>query len=232
MPVVPGLPGAPAEVEGQLRLRLARDPHLVAEGQSEHDRLAPPVAVLRLRRGLHRHRLNRGRRDRVRQDGRRQAPGRLDELVALVTRGQHRLGRQVDVHGHRRRRPGRAGHGERRAVHRARRHTERRRAARERPVHHRHRNVDRERRPREQLRPHPVGPHLLQGHRERHRRGGVVVQMEGCQRRQAGDTSVPHFQDHASDNWEPEGAGSDGVVNRSWSGRRSNMLSWSTCSIW
>ena len=45
-------------------------------------------------------------------------------------------------------------------------------------------------------------------------------------------TSVPHFQDHASDNWEPEGAGSDGVVNRSWSGRRSNMLSWSTCSIW
>ena len=46
------------------------------------------------------------------------------------------------------------------------------------------------------------------------------------------DTSVPHFQDHASDNWEPEGAGSDGVVNRSWSGRRSNMLSWSTCSIW
>ena len=43
---------------------------------------------------------------------------------------------------------------------------------------------------------------------------------------------VPHFQDHASDNWEPEGAGSDGVVNRSWSGRRSNMLSWSTCSIW
>ena len=48
----------------------------------------------------------------------------------------------------------------------------------------------------------------------------------------AGITSVPHFQDHASDNWEPEGAGSDGVVNRSWSGRRSNMLSWSTCSIW
>ena len=47
-----------------------------------------------------------------------------------------------------------------------------------------------------------------------------------------GVTSVPHFQDHASDNWEPEGAGSDGVVNRSWSGRRSNMLSWSTCSIW
>ena len=46
------------------------------------------------------------------------------------------------------------------------------------------------------------------------------------------NTSVPHFQDHASDNWEPEGAGSDGVVNRSWSGRRSNMLSWSTCSIW
>ena len=46
-----------------------------------------------------------------------------------------------------------------------------------------------------------------------------------------GLTSVPHFQDHASDNWEPEGAGSDGVVNRSWSGRRSNMLSWSTCSI-
>ena len=45
-------------------------------------------------------------------------------------------------------------------------------------------------------------------------------------------TSVPHFQDHASDNWEPEGAGSDGVVNRSCSGRRSNMLSWSTCSIW
>ena len=45
-------------------------------------------------------------------------------------------------------------------------------------------------------------------------------------------TSVPHFQDHASDNWGPEGAGSDGVVNRSWSGRRSNMLSWSTCSIW
>ena len=45
-------------------------------------------------------------------------------------------------------------------------------------------------------------------------------------------TSVPHFQDHASDNWKPEGAGSDGVVNRSWSGRRSNMLSWSTCSIW
>ena len=45
-------------------------------------------------------------------------------------------------------------------------------------------------------------------------------------------TSVPHFQDHASDNWEPEGAGNDGVVNRSWSGRRSNMLSWSTCSIW
>ena len=45
-------------------------------------------------------------------------------------------------------------------------------------------------------------------------------------------TSVPHFQDHASDNWEPEGAGSDGVVNRSWSDRRSNMLSWSTCSIW
>ena len=44
-------------------------------------------------------------------------------------------------------------------------------------------------------------------------------------------TSVPHFQDHASDNWGPEGAGSDGVVNRSWSGRRSNMLSWSTCSI-
>ena len=49
---------------------------------------------------------------------------------------------------------------------------------------------------------------------------------------QANNTSVPHFQDHASDNWEPEGAGSDGVVNRSWSGRRSNMLSWSTCSIW
>ena len=48
----------------------------------------------------------------------------------------------------------------------------------------------------------------------------------------SGDTSVPHFQDHASDNWEPEGAGSDGVVNRSWSDRRSNMLSWSTCSIW
>ena len=46
------------------------------------------------------------------------------------------------------------------------------------------------------------------------------------------NTSVPHFQDHASDNWGPEGAGSDGVVNRSWSGRRSNMLSWSTCSIW
>ena len=46
------------------------------------------------------------------------------------------------------------------------------------------------------------------------------------------NTSVPHFQDHASDNWEPEGASSDGVVNRSWSGRRSNMLSWSTCSIW
>ena len=46
------------------------------------------------------------------------------------------------------------------------------------------------------------------------------------------NTSVPHFQHHASDNWEPEGAGSDGVVNRSWSGRRSNMLSWSTCSIW
>ena len=45
-------------------------------------------------------------------------------------------------------------------------------------------------------------------------------------------TSVPHFQDHASDNWEPEGAGSDGGVNRSWSDRRSNMLSWSTCSIW
>ena len=45
-------------------------------------------------------------------------------------------------------------------------------------------------------------------------------------------TSVPHFQDHASDNWEPEGAGGDGVVNRSWSGRRSNMLSCSTCSIW
>ena len=41
----------------------------------------------------------------------------------------------------------------------------------------------------------------------------------------------PHFQEHASDNWEPEGAGSDGVVNRSWSGRRSNMLSGSTCRI-
>ena len=56
----------------------------------------------------------------------------------------------------------------------------------------------------------------------------VVGQIAG----QLGFTSVPHFQDHASDNWEPEGAGSDGVVNRSWSGRRSNMLSWSTCSIW
>ena len=55
--------------------------------------------------------------------------------------------------------------------------------------------------------------------------------LKGNQRRYE-YTSVPHFQDHASDNWEPEGAGSDGVVNRSWSDRRSNMLSWSTCSIW
>ena len=63
---------------------------------------------------------------------------------------------------------------------------------------------------------------------ERHRR-----RLHGRARRITIDlTSVPHFQDHASDNWEPEGAGSDGVVNRSWSGRRSNMLSWSTCSIW
>ena len=43
---------------------------------------------------------------------------------------------------------------------------------------------------------------------------------------------VSHIFRTTSDNWEPEGAGSDGVVNRSWSGRRSNMLSWSTCSIW
>ena len=56
--------------------------------------------------------------------------------------------------------------------------------------------------------------------------------MEGPHADGGDITSVPHFQDHASDNWEPEGAGSDGVVNRSWSGRRSNMLSWSTCSIW
>ena len=61
------------------------------------------------------------------------------------------------------------------------------------------------------------------------------VFLPGCRTLRRGlpvITSVPHFQDHASDNWEPEGAGSDGVVNRSWSGRRSNMLSWSTCSIW
>ena len=105
----------------------------------------------------------RGRCSRLRQDGHRQARGRLDELVAGVKRavvrgGQHRLGRQVHVHGHRRRRPGRAGHGDRRAVHLARRNAQHGHAARERPVPHRHRNVDRERRPREQGMSSPSAP--------------------------------------------------------------------------
>ena len=116
----------------------------------------------------------RRQRRRLRKDGRRQARRGAGERVALVTRGQRRLVGQVDVHGHRRRRPGRAGHDERRAVHRARRHTERRRAAGERPAHQRHRNVHRERRPREHLRPHPVGPRLLHRHRERQHIASVV----------------------------------------------------------
>ena len=134
------------------------------------------------------HRVRRGAR--VRQDGRRQARGRLGERVARVTPGQRRRGRQVDVHGHRRRRPGRAGHGDRRALHRARRNAQHGRAGGERPVHHRHRNVDRERRPREHLRPHLVGPHLLHRHGERQRIGRVAAQREGCQRRQAGEHPV------------------------------------------
>ena len=189
----PGPPAGTVETDLQPQWPRFIDLHRVAEGHREPHRLVQAVGVPRLRRGHDRHGGDRRRRvgrRGVRQDGRRQARRGAGELVARVVRGQRRLGRQVDVHGHRRRRPGRAGHGDRRAVHRARRNAQRGHAARERPVHQRHRNIHRERRPREYPRPRLVGPHLLHRHGERQRIGGVFFQIQNCQRRQAGEQPV------------------------------------------
>ncbi len=58
----------------------------------------------------------------------------------------------------------------------------------------------------------------------------------GCEEPRLRNTSVPHFwrfQAHVRGNWGSGGSepGGDGVVRSSRSGRRSNRLSWSTCSI-
>ena len=174
--------------------RVARDA-VIRVAVRRHHRAGHRLVLRRVERRVRRER--RRRVHIVRQDLFWQVirPG---EDVAVVVVGQARVGGEVDVRGHRLVRPGRAGDGDRRALHRAGRHTELHRAASEHAVGHLHRKLNRERRPREHLRPHLIGPHLLQRHGQRFFVFfgwffvffGFFKQPERFQRGQAGEHAV------------------------------------------